>query len=147
MTESRTLASLACRELLAAYTFAIDNGDATRLVELFTRDGVLRRGELTLTGADELPRILDGRPTDLVMRHHLTTVDINVADTGAEAEGRSYYVLYRGRGSALPLDLAAPFSIGDWHSRFVQTDAGWKLSFLEIRRVFANAPATAGRTV
>lgn len=133
-------AEVSCRALLAAYAVAVDEGDGAALAGLFTPDGVLKRGDTELRGAAELPRIVADRPDDLVMRHHLTTVSIRVASDGREASGRAYYLLYRGRGSSLPLDLGPPFSAGDWVSRFVRTDSGWRLASHEVRRLFVTRP-------
>lgn len=125
----------ACRALLAEYAVAVDRGDGAAMVALFTPDGTLRRGDLTLRGPAEIPIILGKRPDDLVMRHLLTTIHIRVID-GAHAEGLSYYMVYNGRGAELPLPMTQPFSIGDWRSRFVRTQDGWKLADQEIARTF-----------
>ncbi|RDJ27815.1 nuclear transport factor 2 family protein [Bosea caraganae] len=125
----------ACRSLLAEYAVAVDRGDAAGMVALFAPDGTLRRGDLTLRGAAEIPNILGKRPDDLVMRHLLTTMRIRIIDAD-HAEGLTYYVMHNGRGAELPLAMGQPFSIGDWHSRFVRTEDGWKLADQEIARVF-----------
>lgn len=125
----------ACRSLLAEYAVAVDTGDAAGMVVLFAPDGTLRRGDLTLRGPDELPKILGKRPDDLVMRHLLTTMRIRVVDSD-HAEGLTYYMVHNGRGADLPLAMGQPFSIGDWHSRFVRTEQGWKLADQEIVRAF-----------
>lgn len=125
----------ACCTLLAEYAVAVDSGDGAAMAALFTPDGTLRRGDLTLRGPAEIPTILGKRPDNLVMRHLLTTIRIRVIDS-ANAEGLSYYMVYNGRGAELPLPMGQPFSIGDWRSRFVRTEAGWKLADQEIARTF-----------
>jgi len=136
----------ACRDLLAAYAVAVDRGDGAAMAALFTPDGVLRRGELVLAGPAEIPKIVGTRPADLAMRHLLTTVAVEVLDAGA-AEALAYYMVYNGQGAALPLPMPMPFSVGEWHCGFAATPAGWRLSRLEIRRVFVReaAPPTPGR--
>lgn len=136
----RLLIEHACRALLADYAVRVDVGDGAGMVALFVPDGVLVRGAVRLVGHAKIPSILGRRPPDLVMRHLLTTTRITVLDPD-HAEGLTYYAVYRGRGAMLPLPMPAPFSIGEWYSRFVRTDAGWRLSFMEIRRLFSDAGA------
>lgn len=138
--EDRDAIERSCRSLLHDYAVAVDRGDADAMLALFAENGVLRRGELELRGRAELPRILQGRPADMVMRHLLTTVSVAVRDAD-HAEAVSYYLLYNGRGTGLPLPFEAPFSLGDWASSFVRTPSGWRLASHEVRRVFVRPPA------
>lgn len=143
---ARQVIENACRTLLAEYAVAVDTGDAASMVVLFAPDGVLRRGELVLRGAAELPKILGQRKPDVVMRHLLTTMRIRVTDAG-HAEGLTYYLLHSGRGAGLPLPMGEPFSLGDWHSRFVLTSEGWKFAEQEIARVFVGKAAAGAPVV
>ena len=124
-----------CRALLADYAVAVDIGDGAAMAALFTSDGVLRRGDTMLTGPAEIPKIIGHRPDDLIMRHLVTTISVDVRDAH-HATALAYYMVYNARGSALPLAMAQPFSIGEWHCAFADTPAGWRLSSFEIKRIF-----------
>lgn len=124
-----------CRALLADYAVAVDQGDGAAMAAMFAADGVLRRGDTVLTGPAEIPKIIGQRPDDLVMRHMVTTVSVQVRDQNS-ATALAYYMVYNARGAALPLAMAQPFSIGEWHCAFVNTPAGWRLSSFEIKRIF-----------
>lgn len=143
MSDTELSIRLACRAVLDDYAVAVDAGDAAAIVSLFTPDGVLRRGDLELVGEAGIPRILEGRPADLVMRHLLATASITPHSNGREASGHSYYLLYNSRGGDLPIPFDPPFSLGDWLSRFVLTEHGWKLASHEVRRVFVRKPPVA----
>ncbi len=125
----------ACASVISAYAVALDCGEKERLVSLFVSDGVLRSGGRVLRGASELPDIIGAREPDLVLRHHLTTISIDVTDDDS-ARGLAYYMLFKASGTALPLTMEQPFSIGEWTSQFTRTETGWKLAEHEIRRLF-----------
>jgi hypothetical protein len=124
-----------CRAILADYAIAVDRGDGAAMAAMFTSDGVLRRSDTVLTGPAEIPKILGTRPDDLVMRHLVTTISVDVRDANY-ATAVAYYMVYNARGSSLPLAMAQPFSIGEWHCAFANTPAGWRLSSFEIKRIF-----------
>ncbi len=124
-----------CRALLADYAVAVDKGDGAAMAAMFTPDGVLRRGDTALTGPAEIPKIIGQRPDDLVMRHMVTTISVQVRDQNS-ATALAYYMVYNARGAALPLPMAQPFSLGEWHCAFAKTPSGWRLSSFEIKRVF-----------
>jgi hypothetical protein len=128
----------ACAGLLSAYAFALDGGNAADLVQLFAIDGVLRSAGKVLRGHGEIPQIIGERPADLVLRHHLTTLNVRVVDA-SHAVGRVYYLLYRANGEA-PLPMPAqPFSAGEWKASFARAEAGWVFAELEIQRLFSSA--------
>jgi hypothetical protein len=56
------------------------------------------------------------------------------------AEAVTYYLAYHhdpGTASpAFPLPLDPPFSLGEWHDRFVRTADGWRIAHRETRRLF-----------
>lgn len=140
MTDTLTAAIRdTCRQIWGAYALAIDQADAAGVVAQFTANGALVRGDTVMTGPDEIGRIVEGRAADMVMRHLVTTTDLRVARDGQSAEGTAYYLLYTARGSAFPLGLTLPFSLGDWYSRFVATPEGWRLERHEVRRLFMRA--------
>jgi hypothetical protein len=141
--EDEILSTEACRRLLTEYAIAVDHGDAESLVPQFVEDGTHVRRNDRLRGRGQLPLILGKRPSQLVMRHHLTTMRFRVIDQN-NAEGYSYYLLYRGEGDEKPLPLDPPFSAGDWHSRFVRTAMGWKLARLEVKRLFVQSAQAEG---
>jgi hypothetical protein len=132
----------ACRDLVLAVTQHSDHGEAREAAALFAPDGRLVRGGRAFTGEAELLEAYADQPA-LLVRHLNGGTVITVLDED-HATGVTYYLAYRhdGGGEAveLPVPLGQPFSVGEWHDRFVRTPAGWRLASRETRRVFVAQP-------
>jgi hypothetical protein len=137
---------LECERLVARYAQLIDFGEAGRVAELFTDDGVWEGGSTRMCGTDELCRgfLARERRTNRVSRHVCTNVVIDFVGED-EAHGVTYLTLYRhdahdeessaggagvahdrsAPGGAAPLE--APLAVGEYRDTFVRTDRGWRI--------------------
>src|SRR5512143_1025728 len=88
----------AIRSTINHYAQCADSGRFDDLVELFAPDGVLEiTGQAPLQGRDAIRVFLTGTKTRLasdtarpLIRHHVSSIDIVVADT-QHASARSYF--------------------------------------------------------
>jgi hypothetical protein len=129
----------ACRDLVLAITQHGDHGEAKAAAALFARGGKLIRAGREFTGEEELLAAYGDQPPTQIARHLNGGSVITVLDED-NATGVTYYLAYRHEASGdaveLPAPLGQPFSVGEWHDRFVRTEAGWRFSSRETRRVF-----------
>lgn len=124
-------------KLMTDYTRFVDFGEAERIAELFTADGVWDGPGVRMEGQDEIRRFFKAREgvTRRTSRHVITNIAIDLHGDG-EATALSYLVNFRhdSRGDVvLPVPAGLPKYVGEYHDRFVRTPAGWR--FLERRFV------------
>ncbi len=89
-----------------------------------------------------MPRIREsysrGSTTQLT-RHINGGTLVRVLDDN-NAESVTYYVALhhdpKTENAKLPLPFDPPFSMGEWHDKFVRTPKGWKFSSRETKRLF-----------
>lgn len=120
-----------CARLIAQYARFVDSGEAARVAELFTEDGVWESPEVRMNGRAEIAKGFMRRQeqTDRVSRHVCTNVLIDVV-TPDEAESTCVFTLYRADGIE-PGSIArttTPAMVGDYVDRFVRTPEGWRFS-------------------
>jgi len=136
-SERRTIEQQ-CRDLVVQLCQLSDHGEREKSVDLFTQDGTWIRGGKPYKGREEMLQSFRGSPTQ-VIRHLTSNILITVKDANA-AEGVTYYLAFHNDpGTAqpkLPLPLEPPFSLGEWHDKFVRTPAGWRISHREVKRFF-----------
>jgi SnoaL-like protein len=129
----------ACRDLVLVITQHGDHGEAEEAAALFAEGGTLIRGGREYTGEAELLAAYRDQPQSQIARHLNGGTVVEVLDED-HAIGVTYYLAYRhessGEAVELPVPLGQPFSIGEWHDRFVRTPAGWRFSSRETKRVF-----------
>jgi uncharacterized protein (TIGR02246 family) len=128
-----------CRDLVAAVAQRGDHGDADGAAALFAQDGTWIRGGRPYRGRDEVAASYRRLPATQVTRHMSANCVVQVIDAD-HAESVTYYVAYHhDPGVApptFPLPFDPPFSLGEWHDRFVRTPAGWRIEHRETRRLF-----------
>jgi hypothetical protein len=127
----------ACERLVVTYSHFIDLGEAGRVAELFTADGVWASAEGTLRSRDEIAKAFAQRQsnTGRRSRHVCTNLRIDVA-APTEAAGLCYFTLYRADDVEGPFAVVdGPAIVGEYRDRFVLTDEGWR---------FAQREASAG---
>lgn len=128
---ARLLIERACERLIAAYTHHIDFGEAARVAELFTEDGIWESPEAALVGRGRIQDSLQARQdrTNRTSRHVCTNALFNVIDE-RHVQGVVYFTLYRHDGDgdrrAAPLD--GPLMVGEYRDRFVRTEDGWRFA-------------------
>jgi hypothetical protein len=126
----RLLIERDCERLIVAYSHLIDFGEAGRVGELFTDDGVWESPEATMTGRPQITAGFGRRQanTGRRSRHVCTNIAIDVIGPD-EAAGLCYFSLYRADGveeGAAPLD--GPVMVGEYRDRFVRTEDGWRIA-------------------
>jgi hypothetical protein len=126
-------------DLLVAMTMHGDHHEDEKAVKLFIADGTWIRGGKPYTGHKAMLESFKVASPTAVIRHITCNWQINFSDDRS-AESVTYYVAYRhDPGTAepkFPLPLGAPFSMGEWHDRFVRTPEGWRFSRREVKRLF-----------
>lgn len=138
----RLLIERACERLVTQYCHFVDHGEAARIADLFSDDGVWASPENTMTGRDAIARGFARRQanTARMSRHVCGNVLIDVADA-EHATGVCYLTLYRHDGDAgratSPSDV--PAIIGEYRDDFVRTAAGWRFRRREIVVSFVKA--------
>jgi ketosteroid isomerase-like protein len=137
----------ACERLVVDYTHLVDFGEAARIAELFTRDGVWVADGVRMVGqaairAGFLARQGVARRTS---RHVCSNVAITLRGPD-EATGLSYLVNYRHdspAGSAeRPAPAGHPKYVGEYHDRFVRTQDGWRLAHRRCEVAFVRPRRT-----
>jgi hypothetical protein len=122
----------ACERIIALYCHYVDFGEAPRIADLFTTDGVWKSDEVTMDGQDEIRAAFTRRQgvTRRQSRHLCTNVVIDV--DGDEATGLCYLVNYRHDSESgvaeHPAPTEVPKYVGEYRDRFVRTTGGWKFA-------------------
>jgi|APSaa5957512535_1039671.scaffolds.fasta_scaffold274818_2 hypothetical protein len=128
-----------CERLVITLVHHSDHGDLQKAVELFTADATWVRGGKPFTGHDQMLESFAAQSQTAVTRHLTSNIRISVADEN-NAAGVSYYMAMRHDpetdDAALPLPMNLPFSMGEYHDKFVRTPDGWRISHRVIKRVF-----------
>ena len=127
----RLAAEHACNRLVMQYAIAADTGEFDRAADCYVPDGRLTIAGKTHAGRAAIRTRLAHQPADQVSRHVVSNVLIDVIDS-SNARGCAYVTIYRGtrrdaRGAG-PLPLDAPFLVGMYDDRYVNTSDGWRLS-------------------
>lgn len=121
----------ACQKLVTAYCHFVDHGEASRIADLFTDDGVWTSPENTMTGKNQIRAGFQAREDNKIrMSRHVCNNFLlnNVSEN--EAEGVVYLTLYRCDGKegrrVSPLD--GPEIVGEYRDLFRRTDQGWRIA-------------------
>jgi hypothetical protein len=137
----RRLIEQQCRDLVVLLCHLSDHGEREQAVQCFTPDGTWVRGGKPHTGRAEMLQSFRGAATQ-VIRHLTSNILVTVKDDGT-AEGVTYYLAFHNDPGTpqpkLPLPLDPPFSLGEWHDKFVKTPEGWRIAHREVRRFFQHA--------
>jgi hypothetical protein len=128
-----------CHDMVVRLTHLSDHGEREKAVDMFSADGTWIRGGTPFKGREEMLKSFQRGSQTQVIRHITSNILITVKDDG-HAEGVTYYIAFHtDPGTAtpkLPLELGPPFSLGEWHDKFVRTAEGWRISHREVRRFF-----------
>lgn len=125
----------ACTRLITDYCHFVDNGEAARVAEQFTHDGVWLSGEESLNGQAAIRAWFEERQANVerMSRHVCANSKFNVTDVD-RAEGVTYLVLFRHDGAPGRRfsPVAAPEMIGEYRDRFMRTAQGWRFQRREL---------------
>jgi SnoaL-like domain len=149
----RMLIERACERLVTEYCHFVDHGEAAKIADQFTEDGVWASGRTVRNGRAEIAAAFSNRQNNAarISRHVCCNLLVNVIDEN-NATGVVYLTLYRhdgepGRRSA-PSDV--PNIVGEYRDTFVRTANGWRfkrrdvgVSFVRTDDAAASAHAKA----
>lgn len=139
-TDSEVEARRDCAALVATITYFSDHGESDEAIELFAPDATWLRAGKLLKGRDEIYASLSQAHGGSALVRHMTGQPFVRVEGPDRATAVTYYVAYRSETNApLPLPLETPFSMGEWHDKFVRTPKGWRFSYRETKRLFQRA--------
>ncbi|MFI4974825.1 MAG: nuclear transport factor 2 family protein [Caulobacterales bacterium] len=140
----RLMIERACERLVAQYCHFVDHGQAGRVPELFSEDGVWASPDNTMTGRDAIAAGFRRRQENAgrLSRHVCSNLLIEVVDA-ERATGCVYLTLYRHDGEAgrRAAPAAAPSIVGEYRDTFVRTPEGWRFSRRDIGVTFTATQA------
>ena len=136
----RLLIERECERLVVAFCHYADHGEAQRIADLFTADGVWTApGVVTMVGREQLLEGLGARQAKSwrTSRHVCSTLRLEVLDVD-HAEGVVYVTIYRydGHEGEGPCPLEGPLMVGEYRDRFVRTTDGWRFARREVSAAF-----------
>jgi len=141
------LAERDCERLTYRYCRFADCGEASRLAELFTEDGVFTTPDMMLRGRLEIARTFAEREalTDLQTLHLCTNIDVEVRD---ESYARGWVNLclfrrWRDSGTTAPVPVTTPSLVAAYEDKYVRVGGRWLLEARTQRVVFADPADTA----
>jgi uncharacterized protein (TIGR02246 family) len=144
---SRLLAERACERLIYQYASFVDGGEAARVADLFTTDGVWTGADgRSLNGQDQVRAAFSGRQglTRRLSRHVMTNILIDVL-TDTEASGTAYLINYRHDGTGdtaeKPGPARHPKFVGDYHFEFRGENGEWRIATLRFDLIFLRQSA------
>ena len=135
----RLLIERECGALVTDYCHFVDHGEAARIADLFTKDGVWTSEQVTMSGRDELAAGFQRRQDQAarMSRHVCNNLRLEVIDED-HAQGTVYLTLYRhdGEPGRRLSPLEQPEMVGEYRDEFVRTSDGWRISRREIEISF-----------
>jgi len=119
----------ACTRCAIDYSHKVDFGDFEGFANLFAENGVLSVGSLHLDSRANIGKAMSQRPAEILSRHVITNIAINVIDEEA-AVGMAYFMLYRTIvGNENDPTAVPPVAVvGHYKDKFEKTTDGWKFA-------------------
>lgn len=120
-------ARIACADLIARFAYHVDHREFDEAVNLFDKDGVFERPDLTARGHAGIAAIWAERPESIITRH-LCGPPCFLEVTDEKVRTVTNFTLYHltHEGEGLPT-CGAPTGIAEFHDEFRRTDAGWRI--------------------
>ncbi len=134
-----------CERLMVEYCHLVDHGQAAKIADLFTDDGVWKSPAATMSGREQVRKGFERRQaqTERMSRHVCNNMLVSVLDAD-NAEGTVYLTLFRHDGDEArkvsPLD-GQPEIVGEYRDRFRKTPDGWRFTHREIHVSFVRQGA------
>jgi hypothetical protein len=130
------LAERACERLMYLYAQAVDFGEASKIADLFTEEGVwLGADGRGMNGRGEIHAAMSRRQglTRRQSRHVITNVLVNI-ESPTSANGVAYLQNYRHDSDTgiaeKPAPAAPPKFVGEYHLKFARVDDTWLIEHL-----------------
>jgi len=124
---------------MADYAIYRDHLDADGFANTFSQDGTLVLGSGSAIGRDAIRENITSRPSPGIAHMIvLTTIKITPIDENS-ATGISYAIVLNGDRPVAagdpPIRMNGITSAVEYHTEFVLTDDGWKISRLELKSI------------
>ena len=136
--QQRLLIERDCQRLVTQYCHYVDHGEAARIADLFSKDGVWTGPGVRMQGRDQLLEGFGARQanTARMSRHVCNNLLVDVIDED-HAQGTVYLTLYRHDGEVgrKVSPVAAPSMVGEYRDRFIRTPDGWRI---QDRKIFVS---------
>jgi hypothetical protein len=119
----------ACEDLVLSFSAYFDSNDLDNMLALFATDGVWKREDRDIAGADALREFMTSRPPSVFVRHALSNVRTTHIDENS-AVVESYVVVYRhvfDGAVKLPAPLEGPEVFARYRDSLVKQSGTWKL--------------------
>lgn len=121
----------ACERLVTTYCHLVDHGEASRIADLFTDEGVWAAPGVEMKGRAQLAGGFKQREAqaERMSRHVCNNFRCDVIDAD-HAEGVVYLTLYRHDGDPerVVSPLVGPVIVGEYRDRFERTADGWRFA-------------------
>ena len=134
----RLLIERECERLVTLYCHHVDHGEAAKVADLFSNDGVWAGPGVRMEGQEQVRKGFAARESNMarMSRHVCNNLLLEVIDD-AHAEGTVYLTLYRhdGEEGRKVSPLEGPTLVGEYRDRFVRTAEGWRF---EERRILVS---------
>ncbi len=146
--EQRMKIERECERLVTQYCHYVDHGEAAKIADQFTAEGVWASPGGAMNGRAEIRESFESRQANVarMSRHVCNNLLIEVIDED-HANGTVYLTLYRFDGdpgrSLSPIE-GQPFMVGEYRDRFVRTEDGWRFAHREIEVSFAGNASSSG---
>ena len=127
-----------CARVLTGFVNALDAGDYETMAGLMARNGVWMRPGGDTIGPAGLLEAMQDRPRDLIVRHVVSNILIEVIDED-NATGITYLTVYRHHGPPPekgPARLAGAHMVGVSYNRLVREPGGWRIAEKRTSRTF-----------
>jgi len=128
-----------CYRLVTAYCHYVDHGEAGRIAELFTDDGIWASAESTMNGKEAVREGFIRRENNRArMSRHVCNNFLLHEVNDKEARGIVYLTLYRhdGKEGRQFSPLEGPVMVGEYRDHFVKTKDGWRIKHREAEASF-----------
>ena len=142
----RLLAERDLTRLLVDYCALVDFGEAERVADLFTVDGVWESSDGVVMDGRDAIRAGSARrqgASRRAARHVITNLWLDVGSADA-ARGRCYLINYRHDSPSGMAEVPAPIDhpkyVGEYHDRFVRTADGWRFAHRRFDLGFVRPP-------
>jgi uncharacterized protein (TIGR02246 family) len=139
---SALLAERACERLILQYARFVDSGEAARVADLFSTDGVwIGADGRTMDGQDQIRAAFTARQglTRRLSRHVVTNVLVDMHST-TEASGVAYLVNFRHDGPGDTVEKPGPARhpkfVGEYYLTFRHDEGRWRIASLRFDLVF-----------
>ncbi|ODP36279.1 nuclear transport factor 2 family protein [Sphingomonas turrisvirgatae] len=126
--EDELAARAAIERLTIEYAYLLDHGEATRLADLFTPDGVLETDSARLIGRAAIASYYAKRAKQPWTTRHISTNLRVMFEAPDRASGTRLILYFRGEGTTPPF-AAGPGSVGEYREIYVRGhDGRWRFA-------------------